>query len=142
MAQCRLPEVHQDTKVMFGQCLSYHSAGPGLTGEGHTQIIAVITFHQTQLTACLYVLHTVGDKIKFPQQSGKVTDSRSIGISFTPTCHFSSRIFKILKYTYIKIFHHPRHCLLPPGFVALLAQQSACYSRTLLLATMLPGILW
>ena len=39
---------------------------------------------------------------------------------------------------HINIFHHARHCLFPPGIVALSAQQSACYSQTLLLATTLP----
>ena len=46
-----------------------------------------------------------------------------------------------LKYTHIKIFCHTCHCLIPASFVALSAKQSACYSRTLLLASMLPGIL-
>ena len=35
VAQCRLPEVHQDTKVTSSQCLGCHSAGPGPTDSDH-----------------------------------------------------------------------------------------------------------
>ena len=39
--------ITQDTKITSSLYLSCHSAGPGLTGEGLIQIIAVLTFHQT-----------------------------------------------------------------------------------------------
>ena len=47
----------------------------------------------------------------------KSLDSRSFGKSFTPTCHCSRRIFKVLKYAHIKIFHHTHHCVLLPSLM-------------------------
>ena len=49
--------------------------------------------------------------------------------------------FQVLMYVHIMIFCHTHYCLLPPGIVVLSAQQSASYSWTIHVDTMLPGIL-